>query len=159
MNNSETAATFDEIPGIALAHTPSTRQHLFIRYFIATLVDLIVLNLFAQFWDRVYIEAFSYSLLAAVLLQLLLKLTLKIEHMVAVYYKSRQGLLFSFLRKLSAWLILFVSKFVMLYVLQISVGDAVQFTGGYHGIGTFIAVVVCMLVAEEALVRFYRKIK
>ncbi len=37
----------------------SKRQQLFIRYTLAVLVDLTVLNLFNEYWNFVYIEFFS----------------------------------------------------------------------------------------------------
>ncbi|MEM9251121.1 MAG: hypothetical protein AAGB29_02110 [Planctomycetota bacterium] len=137
---------------------PNNRQQLFIRYFTAILIDLTVLNLFAEFWDRVHVEAFSISLLAAILLQVLLKLTLKLEHHTADFFKARPGAMSTVLRYLTAWLILFGSKFVMLYALQFAFGDAIHFAGPAHGVVAFIAVVVAMLVAEELVVRFYRRL-
>ena len=56
------------------------RQQLFLRYTYMVLVDLTVLNLFNQYWDLVYIETFSISLLTAVLLQVLLKASIALEH-------------------------------------------------------------------------------
>ena len=56
------------------------------------LVDLTVLNLFNEYWDFVYIEFFTISLLTAVLLQFLLKVTIAIEHRVAGYFESKTGL-------------------------------------------------------------------
>ncbi len=54
----------------------TNRQALFIGYFLCVLVDLTVLNLFDEYWQRVDIDSFTVSLFAAALLQLLLKLTL-----------------------------------------------------------------------------------
>ncbi len=59
-----------------MEHTPSPRQRAFMRYFPATLVDLVVLGLFAEYWDYVSVDSFTTMLLAAVLLQVLLKLTI-----------------------------------------------------------------------------------
>ena len=55
-----------------------------------------------------------------------------------------------------AWLVLFGSKFVILYAIDFAFGDAVYFGGPFHGVVVFIAVVVAILAAEEAVVRFYR---
>ena len=63
----------DEIAG-----SYSRRQRIFLSFTFAVLVDLAVLNLFDQFWDYVYIEYFSISLLAALLLQSLLRVTIHI---------------------------------------------------------------------------------
>ena len=59
----------------------------------------------------------------------------------------------------TAWLILFGSKFVMLGAINYAFGDRVLFTGPLHGVVAFILVVVVMLVAEELAVRFYHSMK
>ena len=143
---------------VASALEPSSRQKLFLRYFTAILVDLVVLNLFAEFWDLIVIEAFSVSLAAAILLQVLLKLTLKIEHHVADFFNARPGKLAVFLRFFSAWLILFLSKFLILAAINFAFGDSVVFAGPLHGVVAFIVVVMAMLGAEEIIVRFYRRL-
>ena len=56
------------------AEVPSGGQRLFLRYFTAILIDLVVLNLFDKYSDKVTISGFTVSLGAAVLLQILLKL-------------------------------------------------------------------------------------
>ena len=142
----------------AMAVAPSNKQRLFMRYFTAILIDLVVLNLFAEYSDRVRVDSFTISLLAAVLLQVLLKLTIAVEHRVAAFFKARPGGFMRFLRFFFAWLVLFGSKFVILEALTLAFGDKVQFAGRFHGIVTLIVVIVVMLVAEEAIVRLYRRL-
>ena len=137
---------------------PSNRQRLFVRYFTAILIDLVVLNLFVEYSKNVSIDSFTTSLLAAVLLQVLLKLTIAVEHRVAAFFKARPGGLMTFLRFFFAWLVLFGSKFVILEAITTVFGDKVRFGGAFHGIVTLIVVIVAMLVAEEAIVRLYRRL-
>jgi hypothetical protein len=140
------------------ADVPSDRQRVFLRYFSAILIDLVVLNLFAEYSENVYVSSFTVSLMAAVLLAVLLKLTLVVEHAVAVYFKKKSGSFMTFMRYFCAWLVLFGSKFVILEALALSFGDSVRFEGRFHGIVVLIIVVVTMLVAEEAIVRFFRRL-
>jgi len=146
----------EEIRGVALTEVPTNPQRLFIRYLMATLIDLAVLNLFDEYWGNVAVGSYTISILAAIILQVLLKATLALEHRVAVFFSSKSGGIAKFLRFLSAWLILFGSKFVMLGVIDFVFGDDVQFAGPLHGVVAFIVVVVAMLAAEELIVRFYR---
>lgn len=148
----------EEIQGVALTDVPSTSQRLYNRYLTATLIDLTVLNLCAEFWDHVVVASFSISVLAAILLQVLLKATLALEHKVAAFFTSKSGGIFVFLRYFTAWLILFGSKFVMLWAVDLAFGDALMFTGPMHGVVAFIGVIALMLVAEELAVRFYRRL-
>jgi hypothetical protein len=140
------------------AEVPSDRQRLFLRYYTGTLIDLVILGLFAEFSNKVFVESFSIALLAAVLLQILLKVTIAIEHRVAGYFKRKGGGIWTFLRWFCAWLVLFGSKFVILEALTYVFGDSVRFEGAFHGIVWLILVVVIMIVAEELIVRFYRRL-
>ena len=136
----------------------NNRQRLFMSYFTATLIDLVVLNLFVEYSDKVRIDSFTISLLAAILLQVLLKLTIAVEHRVAAFFKARPGGWMKFCRWFFAWLVLFGSKFVILEAIAMAFGDQVYFGGVFHGIVTLIVVIIVMLVAEELVVRLYRKL-
>lgn len=142
----------------ALAQIPSDRQRWFLRYYTAVLIDLVVLNLFVEYSPYVQIDSFTISVLAAILLQVLLKLTLVIEHKAAAFFNSKPGTAAKVMRWFVAWLILFGSKFVILEALNFTFGDRVYFGGWLHGVVAMIAVLVVMLVVEEAVVRFYRKL-
>jgi hypothetical protein len=142
----------------ATAEAPSDNQRLFVRYFTGMLIDLVVLGLFAEYWDRVTVSSFTVALLAAVVLQLLLKATIAVEHWVAGFFKGKSGGLNTFLRFFFAWLVLFGSKFVILEALATLFGKNVHFAGRWHGIIPLIIVVVVMLLVEEAVVRFYRRL-
>lgn len=146
----------DLLPVIAQAS--SDRQRLFVRYFTAILIDLVVLNLFNEYWRKVEISSFTVSLLAAILLQVLMRLTIAVEHQVAKPFKGKTGPLNTFLRFFFAWLVLFGSKFVILEALSTVFGDSVRFIGAFHGIVPLIVVIVAMLIAEEAIVRLYRRL-
>ncbi|MEM6773993.1 MAG: hypothetical protein AAF640_04045 [Pseudomonadota bacterium] len=129
------------------------------RYLIAILVDLIVLNLFAEHSSLLELANFSTSLVAAVLLQLLLQATLTLEHRVAALFDAREGAAWTALRFFTAWLILFGSKFVMLGVIDRVLGERLHFAGPIHGVVAFIIVIVAMLAAEEVLARVYRRLQ
>jgi hypothetical protein len=122
-------------------------------------MDLVVLNLFAEWWSYVFVSSFTVSLAAALVLQALLKGTIAVEHKVAAYWKSRgPGKLNTFMRFFCAWLVLFGSKFVILEAIVQIFGKEVHFLGMWHGVVTLIVVVVVMLVAEELMVRVFRRV-
>lgn len=146
----------DSLMEVASAEELTDRQRLFMRYFTAILIDLVVINLFVEYWDKVQVSSFTVTLGMALLLQVLLALTLKVEHRVADYFNAKPGKVARFLRFFSAWLILFLSKFVILGIIDLAFGDQVHFGGPLHGVIAFIAVIMVMLVAEEIIVRFYR---
>ena len=142
----------------ASVQPPSDRQRLFLRYYTGMLMDLVVLGLFSDWSDKVQVSSFSIALLAAILLQALLKGTIAVEHWVASHFKGKTGGWWKFARYFCAWLVLFGSKFVILEALSFAFGDSVKFEGALHGLVWLIIVVVVMLIAEEIMVRVYRKL-
>lgn len=142
----------------ASAEAPSDRQKLFLRYYTGTLIDLVILGLFTDWTDKVFVDSFSIGILAAVLLQVLLKLTIVVEHNALERFKGKTGIWWTSLKYFVAWLILFGSKFVILKALTVVFGDKVRFGGAWHGIVWLIIVVVTMVIVEELVVRFYRKL-
>ena len=151
MNESTTAS-----PSLwdTFEHTPSLKQRGFMRYMTATLVDLVVLGLFAEYWEYVTVNSFTIMLLAAALL----KLTIVVEHWVAAFFKARPGGFNKFMRYFMAWVVLFGSKFVILEAVALAFGDSLRFGGPFHGVVALIVVVVVMLVVEAVLVKFYRSL-
>lgn len=151
------SATSDALMPVSVMEY-SERQRLFLRYYTGILIDLVVLCLFDEYSDKVEVDSFTIALLAAVLLQILLKATIAVEHRVAAYFKSKSGGFMKFMRYFCAWLVLFGSKFVILEALSFAFGDSVKFEGAFHGLVWLIIVVVVMLLAEEIMVRIYRKL-
>lgn len=138
-------------------HTPSLGQRKFMRYFGAILTDLVVLNLFIEYTEHVSASSFTVTLLAAIVLQVLLKLTIVVEHKVAAFWNARPGGFSRFMRFFSAWVVLFGSKFVILEAVYLAFGGRLYFGGPFDGIVSLIAVVVAMLAAEALIVWIYRR--
>ena len=116
-----------------VSNSLSHRQLVYVRYLTFVLIDLLVLNLFQEYWAYVTIDSFTISLLAAILLQFMLKVTIFLEHLAADFFKSKSGFIGK-LRIVSAWAILFVSKLVILGAINFLFGDEVLFSGPYHGL-------------------------
>lgn len=131
----------------------NARQYFFVLYFCLVMTDIVVLNLFAEFWHRVHVGSFTASIIAAILLQFLVKVTLRLEHMVAASFKGKTSIWQNILKKLSLWAVLFSSKFAILLALAIFVGEEVHFEGKLHGVLPLIVVIVVMIIAELAVGR------
>ena len=117
---------------------------------------MVVLGLFAQYWSRVEISTFSYLLLAAFALQVMLKATLSVEHQIADYINRKGFKHAKEIRIASAWLLLLVSKLLILGALGFFFSENVQFIGKWHGVVPFLIVVFVMLGAEAAVHWIYQ---
>ena len=127
----------------------SNRQRLFVRYLLAVLIDLTVLNLFVEYWDKIVIDSFTISLLAAVLLQIFLRSTVLLENRMADYFKAQPGKAAIAKRLLATWALLFGSKFVILGAIGIVFGEHVDF----GGVIPFIVVVFAIMATEFVITR------
>ncbi len=126
-------------------------QGIFISWTKDVLIYIIVLNLFVEYNAKIVIDSFTISIFTAILLKILLEIILRFEHMVAEFFKSRPGKLSSFLRVISTWLILFLSKFLILEVVDLVFGEHVE-------LGKFLDViilVIALIVAREVFQRIY----
>ena len=147
----DTADPTAVVSDVTMNHAQAT----FVRYFTAILIDLVVLNLFAEHWEAVYVSNFTITLAAAALLQVLLKLTMAIEHRVAEFWNARPGGSAKFMRYFSAWLILFSSKFLILWAVELAFAGNIAFRGVAHGVVAIIVVLVVMVLAELVAVRIF----
>ena len=138
--------------------TLNKKQFLFLKYTLAVLVDLSVLNLFSQYWDFLFIETFVISLFVALLLQFVMKVAIKVEYYAALFLEMKMGLKSKIHRGISAWAVLFISKLVILEVLNVSFGDSVVFSGPLHGVVAFLIVVIVIIVVEQLIAWLYRSL-
>ena len=135
------------------------KQLFFLKYMLIVLIDLVVLGFFNQYWDLVFIETFTIAVFTAMLLQLLMKAAMKIEHVAADYFfGGKTGRHIKVMRGVSAWAIIFISKLVILKALSIAFGDSVVFSGPLHGVLSFIVVVMVIIIAEQAVMWIYRSL-
>jgi hypothetical protein len=124
----------------------ATRQLQFASWSIYLLVDIVVLNLFVEFNHSVVIDSFYISILTAVALRLLLALTIALEHQISRFFDTRAFKGSRLVAVLLMWLILFLSKFVILEIIDIIFGDHVEL-GGFVEI---VIIAVTLVLAESA---------
>jgi hypothetical protein len=139
----------DKIP--VTTEIPTRRQLIFFSWTKDVLIYVVVLNLFVEYVEKVVIDSFTISILTAILLKALLDVILGLEHRVAHFFEARPGKLSKFLRIMSTWVILFLSKFLILEVVDLVFGDHVE-------LGKFVQVlslVIALMVAREVVQRIY----
>lgn len=126
-------------------------QRVVARYLTFVLIDLCILNLFVEFWDRVVIDSFTISLLAAIVLQASLRLTLWAKNRARAIFAHVTGALGVLARLLSMWAVSFSSKFVIMWVIDLIFGVHVEF----FGVKPLFAVLITMLVVETLVMKLF----
>ena len=132
--------------------TITRRQEIYISWAKDVLIYILVLNLFVEYAANIVIDSFTISIFTAIVLKILLDIVLKFEDKVGDFFKARPGIVSNFLRIISMWLILFLSKFLILEVIDLIFGEHVE-------LGKFLDViilVISLMVAREIFDRIYR---
>ena len=123
-------------------------QRLFLVYIICILVDMTILNIYAEFTHSVYVESFSITIFIAIFLQLFIVLTRHVEHKLSNFFGDRKSYLTKIKYFLSLWALLFFSKFLMLHGANLIFGDKINFYGMFDGLLTFIVLIFSFLLGQ-----------
>jgi hypothetical protein len=136
------------------------RQRLFLMFTLFVLADLTVINLFDEYASSYFhISSFTASIVMAVILQILLVITIKIEHKIADFFKSKEGVINLILRILVTWALLFGSKIIMMKIVDLILGNKIEYYGPYHGLGAFVLIIIGMIIAENLLKKVFLSLK
>lgn len=112
------------------------------------LAYIVVLNLFEEYVGNVVIDSFTISILTSIVLLVLLVIVQRFEHRVRGWFAAREGRVYRVLGPISVVSILFVSKLIILEVVDFIFGEHVE-------LGHFVEVLVLVLLlilAQKALV-------
>src|SRR6476620_9383195 len=134
--------------------TITRAQARFVTWVSEVLIDIVVLNLFVEYVHTIVIDSFWISVLTALLLKLAIDAVKGVERRVAGYFRTKQGLVWRALGLIAVFSIVFLSKFVILELVNIVFGDHVQ-------LGHFIeivAIILTMLVGSALLRLVFRQL-
>ena len=149
------SAIFETLDDADATKSISGRQLLFIGVITNVLVNIVVLNVFVEYFDKVVIDRFTISVFTAVLLTVLLWLITHIEERVHhFFFDEHEGTASRILGFAAIWIILFGSKFLILEIVDWVFGDHVE-------LGKLIEVillVVAMLVANGVMQSIFRRL-
>ena len=136
------------------------RQRLFLMFTLFVLADLTIINLFDEYASNYFhISSFTASIVMAVILQILLVITIKIEHKIADFFKGKEGVMNLILRILVTWALLFGSKIIMMKIVDLILGNKIEYYGPYHGLGAFVLIIIGMIIAENLLKKVFLSLK
>ncbi len=137
----------------AVTRLPTARQTRFLGWLLDVLISIVVINLFVEYAPSVIVESFTISVLTALLLKLMMDAIVAIKGRVFGWFKARGGT-WQILGYGALWLILFLSKFVVLEVTYVVFRDRVS-------LGGFIEVTVLILtliLTREVLALIYFRV-
>ena len=129
-------------------------QELFASWVTDVLVYVLVLNLFVEYVPKVVTESFTISIFTAVVLKLLIDTIARLERRVRGWFAEREGPIWRALGVAVVFSILFISKFVVLEIIDVVFGDRVSL-GGFIEVALL---VVTMILARRSVTWVYRRL-
>jgi hypothetical protein len=132
----------------------SARQQIFREMVLGTLVYSVVLGFFNDYTNILHTRSYSVTFAVALVMQVLTYLTFGLESRVADWFKTKAFRHNKAVLYLSVWLILFLSKFVFLEVIDFVFGNSVEISG-FIGI---LLIVLAMTVTKELIDYIYDRL-
>lgn len=133
---------------------PNSRQLLFQEIFIGTLIYVTVLGFFNDYTSIVYAKSFSILFFAGLILEILTYLAFQLKSLVIAWLKNRKGSLYRILMFFCVWLVMFMSKFVFIWVLDIIFGSYINING-FFGI---LVIVLCVTIIHRLAYKVFNKL-
>ncbi len=133
---------------------PFTAQQLiFKELFVGTLIYTVVLGFFDDYTSIVEAQSYSYIFLAAIVLEALTFVALAAKDEVIRRLRHRDSRRATALMAFGVWFIMFVSKFVFIWAIDLIFGDAVNVTGFFGIFAIALVVTVTHRLADWVFVR------
>lgn len=120
---------------------------------VDVLAYLVVLGVFIQLFPAVLSETFLLALLTAVLLKVVLEIVLRVKKRIVGRIRSRKSLPVRVVNVVALILVLPGSKFLVLELVALAFGDAVQL-GGFLAVT---ALIVVLMLARGGMRRLLAK--
>lgn len=132
----------------------TNRQLLFQELFIGTLIYVTVLGFFNDYTDIVAVKSFSTIFFAAIVLEVLTYLTFQLKNKIIKWLRGRQGAIYKVVMFFCVWLVMFLSKFVFIGVINILFGTYITIYG-FFGI---LFVVLSVTILHKLAYKIFRQL-
>jgi hypothetical protein len=123
----------------------TSRQEVFRDMVLGILLYSVVLGFFNDYTDILYTGTYSTTFAVAVVMQLLTFATFWLKDRVVGWFRRSDGSTNKVGLGLSVWLIMFLSKFVFLAVIDVIFGENVEISG-FVGL---LLMIICLTLVQK----------
>ncbi len=134
--------------------TISSKKQTFMDWTLDLLIYIVILNFFAEYSSSIYFETFTISVLTAIVLKILLVWVISLEHSVSAYFGKKKQDIYKYINLIVAFSILFLSKFVILEIVDILFGTYVEIKGFIP----LVAMIITMIVTRKVIDSIYKNL-
>jgi hypothetical protein len=134
------------------ANSFNQRQLFFKEMFVGTLIYAVVLGFFDDYTSIVYAKSFSTIFLASIVLEAMTFLAFQLKNKIIGWLKNRTGAIYKFLMFFCVWLIMFLSKFVFVWVIDLVFGSNININGFFGILLIVLSVTVVHKLADKVFI-------
>jgi hypothetical protein len=134
------------------ANSFNQRQLFFKEMFVGTLIYAVVLGFFDDYTSIVYAKSFSTIFLASIVLEAMTFLAFQLKNKIVGWLKNRTGAIYKFLMFFCVWLIMFLSKFVFVWVIDLVFGSSININGFFGILLIVLSVTVVHKLADKVFI-------
>jgi hypothetical protein len=127
----------------------NSKQLLFKELFVGTLIYAVVIGFLNDYTSIVDARSFSTIFYAAIVLEILTYLAFLLKGKIVGWLKDRQGLIYRIAMFFFVWLVMFLSKFVFVWVVDIIFGDNINIYGFFGILLLVLCVTIIHKLADE----------
>lgn len=132
----------------------SHKQLIFQEIFIGTLIYAVVLGFFNDYTSIVSAKSFSTIFFASIVLEILTYLAFRLKSWIVAKLRGRDGIIYRLLMFFCVWLVMFLSKFVFIWMLDLFFGSYIS-VNGFFGI---LLVVLCVTIIHKLAYKVFKKL-
>jgi hypothetical protein len=132
----------------------SSKQQIFREMVLGTLVYSVVLGFFEDYTEVLNTWSYSTTFFVAIVMQILTFITFWLKSLVVKYFQGKEGKKYVGALVFGVWLIMFLSKFVFLAVIDIIFGKSVEISG-FVGL---LFIIITMTVSKKLIDVAYEKL-
>lgn len=127
----------------------SSKQLIFKELFVGTLIYAVVLGIFNDYTSIVYAKSFSTILYSALVLEVLTYLAFSLKSSIVAWLKHREGAFYKILMFFCIWLVMFLSKFVFIWAIDMIFGENINIHGFFGILYIVLSVTITHKLADK----------
>ncbi len=127
------------------------RKAQYVDWVFDLFIYIVILNIFIEYSWGFYIDSFTISIFTAFVLKASMNVVFKVEHRITKFFKGKEGGFNKILYVMSVWGVVFLSKFVILEIIDVIFGDHVEISSFI----SLILLIVTMMVSKKILEKIY----
>lgn len=131
----------------------TSQQLLFKEMFVGTLIYAVVLGFFNDYTVIVDARSFSTIVGAAIVLELLTCLAFALKKRIIALLKGRPGTLSKIAMFFCVWFVMFISKFVFIWAIDVVFGNDITIHGFFGILLVVAAVTIVHKLADVVFIR------